>query len=241
VADVVDQTGSAVFAVRNVRHRYRTPSGEVTALAQVDLDVPPGRLTVLAGPSGSGKSTLLRLLGMVERPTGGRVQHRGRQTARLRDRERRALRRRVQLLFQEPAHNLFGYLTVAENLLTAARLAGAPAPDLTMLDRLGLPGTAGWTITALSGGQQQRLALLTALAAKAEVVLADEPTSQLDEDSAELVVRTLRDLVDLGVTVVAASHDEAVLAVADHVVRLLDGRVISGGAAPETIEMDELW
>jgi putative ABC transport system ATP-binding protein/macrolide transport system ATP-binding/permease protein len=240
-----------VFVVRDLCHCYRTPSGEATALVKIDLDVRPGRLTAIAGPSGSGKSTLLRLLGLVERPTGGRIQLNGRHTARLRDRERRALRRRVQLIFQEPAHNLFGYLTVAENLLTAAHLAGAPGPDLGMLGRLGLPGTADWAIPALSGGQQQRLALLTALAARAQVVLADEPTSQLDENSAEPVVRTLRDLVDLGVTVVVASHDEAVLAVADDVVRVLDGRVVAGGPPVEgasgddppveRFEVDEPW
>jgi putative ABC transport system ATP-binding protein len=240
VADDVLTRTRPVFAVRGVRHRYRTPSGEVTALAQVDIDVSPGKLTVLAGPSGSGKSTLLRLLGLVERPTAGRVELHGRQTAGLSDRERRTLRRRILLVFQEPAHNLFGYLTVAENLVTAAQLARAPRPDLSILDRLGLPGTARWSIPALSGGQQQRLALLTALAARAEVVLADEPTSQLDEDSAGLVVQTLLDLVRLGVTVVVASHDDAVLAVADHVVRLLDGRVTEGGAQAEQV-MEELW
>jgi putative ABC transport system ATP-binding protein len=236
----VADTVAPVFAARDVRHRYRTPSGEVTALARVDIDVPPGRLTVIAGPSGSGKSTLLRLLGLIERPTAGLIQYRGRQTARLSDRRRRTLRKRIPLVVQEPAHNLFGYLTVAENLQTAAWLAGAPAPDLGMLDRLGLPDTAGWAIHALSGGQQQRLALLTALAARAEVVLADEPTSQLDEGSAKLVVRTLRDLVDLGVTAVVAAHDDAVLAAADHVVRLLDGKVISGGAQQNRIAVDEL-
>jgi len=232
-----------VFAVRGVRHNYRTPSGSVTALDGVDVDVPPGELTVLAGPSGSGKSTLLRILGLVERPTAGRVELHGRQTARLSDRERRTHRRRIQLVFQEPTHNLLGYLTVADNLRAAAQLAGAPAPDPGLLDRLGLPGTARWSTTALSGGQQQRLALLTALAARVEVVLADEPTSQLDEASGQLVVQTLLDLVRLGVTVVVASHDQAVLDVAPRVVRLLDGRVVAGGAAPDA-EVDvavESW
>lgn len=233
-----------VFAVRDLAHRYRTPAGAVTALARVDLDVTAGRLTVLAGPSGSGKSTLLRLLGLVERPTSGRVELHGRQTAHLGERQRRALRRRVQLVFQEPTHNLFGYLTVAENLRAAAQLAGAPPPDAGLLDRLGLPGTAGWPVSALSGGQQQRLALLTALAGRAEVVLADEPTSQLDSDATEVVVQTLLDLVRLGVTVVTAAHDDAVLGAADHVVQLLDGRVVGGGAVPdpdERIADEVLW
>jgi putative ABC transport system ATP-binding protein/macrolide transport system ATP-binding/permease protein len=225
-----------VFAVRGVRHVYRTPSGSVTALDGVNLDVPFGGFTVLAGPSGSGKSTLLRILGLVERPTAGRVELHGRQTALVSERARRARRRRIHLVFQQPADNLLGYLHVADNLRAAAQLARARAPSqdlLDLLDRLGLPGTARWSIAALSGGQQQRLALLTALAANAEVVLADEPTSQLDEASAQLVVQTLLDLVRLGVTVVVASHDEAVLAVAPRIVRLLDGRVVSGAAAPE--------
>ena len=242
MADGVVMAVRPVFAVRGVRHNYRTPSGVVTALAQVDMDVLAGKLTVLAGPSGSGKSTLLRLLGLLERPTTGHVELHGKQTAFLSDRQRRTLRQKIQLVFQEPSHNLFGYLTVAENLRTAAALAGAPKPDLGILDRLGLPGTARWSIPALSGGQQQRLALLTALAARADVVLADEPTSQLDEGSAEFVVHTLVDLVRLGVTVVVASHDNAVLDVADHVVRLLDGRVIAGGASAEdTLAVEELW
>jgi putative ABC transport system ATP-binding protein/macrolide transport system ATP-binding/permease protein len=234
VADAVSIEARPVFAVRGVRHTYRTPSGAVTALDGVDVDVPAGRLTVLAGPSGSGKSTLLRILGLVERPAAGRVELHGRQTARLADRERAARRRHIHLVFQEPTHNLLGYLSVADNLRAAAQLARVPAPDLGMLDRLGLPGTARWSTTALSGGQQQRLALLTALAARAEVVLADEPTSQLDDESGQLVVRTLLDLVELGVTVVVASHDDAVLGIAQHVVRLLDGKVVVGGAAPDT-------
>ena len=241
MADGVMSRSRPAFAVRGVRHVYRTPSGSVTALDGVDIDVPAGELTVLAGPSGSGKSTLLRILGLVERPTAGRVEQHGRQTAHLSDRERRTRRRRVHLVFQQPIDNLLGYLSVADNLRAAAQLARAPAPDLGMLDRLGLPGTARWPMPALSGGQQQRLALLTALAARAEVVLADEPTSQLDEDSGQLVVRTLLDLVQLGITVVVASHDNAVLRIAPRVVRLLDGRVLSGGAAPDAGWEDEPW
>jgi putative ABC transport system ATP-binding protein/macrolide transport system ATP-binding/permease protein len=203
--------------VRDVVHRYRTPSGEVTAVQDITFDIPADGLTVLAGPSGSGKSTLLRILGLVERPTQGAVSLRGNDTVDLSERRRRALRRSVHLVFQNPVDNLFGYLDVRDNLRAAAQLAGAGEPDIGLLDRLGLPGTAKWEISALSGGQQQRLAFLTALAAGAEIVLADEPTSQLDGKSAGLVIETMLDLVRLGVTVVAASHDDAVLAVASRV------------------------
>jgi putative ABC transport system ATP-binding protein len=209
-----------VYEIRDVVHRYRTPSGEVTAVKNATFDIPDDGLTVLAGPSGSGKSTLLRILGMLERPTSGEVSLRGKDTVSLSERARRTLRRRVHLVFQNPVDNLFGYLNVRDNLRAAAQLAGAPEPDIGLLDRLGLPGTADWAISALSGGQQQRLAFLTALAADAQVVLADEPTSQLDSKSAELVIETLLDLVELGVTVVVASHDDAVLDVAARVFRL---------------------
>ncbi|SMC86133.1 ABC transporter ATP-binding protein [Kibdelosporangium aridum] len=211
-----------VYSVRDVVHRYRTPSGEVTAVNQATFDIPADGLTVLAGPSGSGKSTLLRLLGMLERPTVGELTLHGNDTTKLTERSRRALRRKVHLIFQDPVDNLFGYLTVRQNLKAAAELAAAKDPDIGMLDRLGLPGTADWAISALSGGQQQRLAFLTALAANAKVVLADEPTSQLDAKSARLVIETMQDLVNLGVTVVAASHDDAVLDVAARVYRLGD-------------------
>jgi putative ABC transport system ATP-binding protein len=211
-----------VYAVHNVTHRYHTPSGEVAAVNDVTLDIPAGGLTVLAGPSGSGKSTLLRVLGILERPTTGTVSLHGKEIVDLSERRRRALRRTVHLVFQNPVDNLFTYLDVRDNLRAAAQLAGAPEPDIGLLDRLGLPGTASWPISALSGGQQQRLAFLTALAAGAKVVLADEPTSQLDAASAALVVETMLDLVTLGVTVVAASHDDAVLDVAGKIHRLGD-------------------
>lgn len=210
----------AVYEIRDVVHRYRTPSGEVTAVHDATFDIPADGLTVLAGPSGSGKSTLLRILGILERPTHGTVSLRGNDTTGLGERARRKLRRSVHLVFQNPVDNLFGYLDVRDNLRAAAQLAGAPDPGIGLLDRLGLPGTADHAISALSGGQQQRLAFLTALAAGANVVLADEPTSQLDAKSAELVIETMVDLVGLGVTVVAASHDDAVLDVAARVHRL---------------------
>jgi putative ABC transport system ATP-binding protein len=209
-----------IYEVRDVVHRYRTPSGEVTAVHEATFDIPAGGLTVLAGPSGSGKSTLLRILGILERPTSGEVSLHGNDTVGLGERARRRLRRGVHLVLQNPVDNLFGYLSVRDNLRAAAQLARAPEPDAGLLDRLGLPGTADWAISALSGGQQQRLAFLTALAAGAKVVLADEPTSQLDAKSAGLVIETMLGLVRLGVTVVAASHDDAVLDVAAQVHRL---------------------
>ncbi|MFB9903496.1 ABC transporter ATP-binding protein [Allokutzneria oryzae] len=214
--------------LRGVRLDYPTPSGPVTAVKEVDLVVPRGGLTVLAGPSGSGKSTLLRLLGLVERPTEGTVWFDGGRVTGLAHRQLRRLRRnRVVMIFQNPADNLFDYLTVGENLVAAAQLAGRRAAQENLLERLGLPGTEGWRVSALSGGQQQRLAFACAIAAGAEVVLADEPTSQLDARSATLVLETLAELATWDVTVVAASHDDRLIELGSPVVRLRDGRITS--------------
>ncbi|MFI9816086.1 ABC transporter ATP-binding protein [Saccharothrix variisporea] len=206
----------AVLRLREVGVTYRTPAGSVTAVSDVSLDVPAGGITVLAGPSGSGKSTLLRVLSLVERPTLGAVELRGRGTTRLSSRARRALRRtEIALVFQNPGDNLIGHLDVGDNLRAAAAAAGRSCSVDELLDQFGLPGTARWKVAALSGGQQQRLAFACALARGASVVLADEPTSQLDTGSADLVLDTLRDLAARGVPVVVASHDPRLIALAD--------------------------
>ncbi|MEV0675679.1 ATP-binding cassette domain-containing protein [Actinosynnema sp. NPDC050436] len=205
-----------VLRLREVGVEYRTPAGSVTAVSGVTLDVPARGITVLAGPSGSGKSTLLRVLSLVERPTTGGVELRGAGTARLSSRARRALRREeVALVFQNPADNLIGHLTVGDNLRAAAQAAGRTTAVDELPAQLGLPGTSAWKVSALSGGQQQRLSFGCALARGASVVLADEPTSQLDAASADLVLETLADLSARGVPVVVASHDPRLIALAD--------------------------
>ncbi|WP_137812337.1 ABC transporter ATP-binding protein [Gandjariella thermophila] len=216
------------MALHEVAVEYPTAGGPVTAVAGADLAVAHTGMTVLTGPSGSGKSTLLRVLGLVERPTRGTVELDGTVVSGLPHRALRRLRRhRVALVAQNPVENLLPQLTVRDNLRAAAQSAHRPAPEPSLLDRLGLAGTAGWRITALSGGQQQRLALGCALVRGAGVVLADEPTSQLDAKSAGLVVDALADLAG-AMTVVVASHDPRLVAAADRVVRLHDGRLREG-------------
>ena len=180
--------------------------GSVRAVADMTLSIAPG-LTVLSGPSGSGKSTLLRVLSLVERPSTGEVFVREAPTSAMSWSELRSLRRKeIAVVFQNPADNLIAHLTVGENL----RAAGAT--DLSLLDRLGLGGSGTWRIGALSGGQQQRLAFGCALARGASVVVADEPTSQLDVRSADLVLETLS---SLPVPAVVASHDPRLVELAD--------------------------
>ncbi|MFE2756196.1 ABC transporter ATP-binding protein [Actinosynnema sp. NPDC059335] len=220
--------GEHVLRLRDVGVDYRTPAGAVTAVTDVSLDVPATGMTVLAGPSGSGKSTLLRVLSLVERPTRGGVELRGMGTARLSSRARRALRRRdIALVFQNPGDNLIGHLDVGANLRAAAQAAGRTAPVDELLAQLGLPGTAAWKVSAMSGGQQQRLAFGCALARRAAVVLADEPTSQLDATSADLVLETLADLTRRGVPVVVASHDPRLIALADTRYDLRNGVLVA--------------
>lgn len=208
---------------------YRVPSGTVNALEEVDLEVPPGRLTVVAGPSGSGKSTLLRTVGLLESPSAGRVHLAGIDVTDLGEARRRRLRRaHVAYVFQRPLDNLVDDLPVGEQLRLAADLRGAPVPDPeAVLAPLGLGGRLASRPHELSGGEQQRVAFAAALAGGAPLVVADEPTAQLDPRSSATVVEALQALCRLGSTVLVCSHDDAVVAAADHVVRLASGRVVT--------------
>jgi ABC-type lipoprotein export system ATPase subunit len=214
-----------VLAAQGVGVDYPTPAGTVTAIDDVTVTVPDEGVTVFAGPSGSGKSTLLRVLALVERPTRGGVALGGQTVSGQSHRQLRALRRRtIALMFQNPLENLLPELTAAQNVIAAAQSAGRQA-DLGLLDVVGLAGMGDYRVPALSGGQQQRLALCCALARQPKVVLADEPTSQLDDTSAGLVLESLKVLVDRGVPVAVASHDDRLVELADRVVRMDSGRV----------------
>jgi ABC-type lipoprotein export system ATPase subunit len=201
----------------------------VVALDGVALDVQPGQFTVLSGPSGSGKSTLLALIGALDRPTRGTVRIDGRDITKLRRVERRTVRRRVvATMLPLPADNLFARRTARANVEAVARLRGVAdvAPHATaLLEQAGVIDLAEQSCTSMSGGEQQRVALACALAGRPRVVLVDEPTGALDAISAATVIQALRAVARAGATVVVATHDAAVLAVADDVVRLDHGRL----------------
>lgn len=215
---------------RDVRKVYRTDAGEVVALDEVSKDFPAARVSAIVGPSGSGKSSLLRILACVDRPTEGSVRIAGTEVAGLGPRGRRALRRTdVAYVFQDPVDNLVEYLDVTEQLVLAARLRGRrpDSQDITrLLDTLGLTHRATHRPVQLSGGEQQRVAVACAVIGQPAVVVADEPTAELDSASADRVLNAFHDLRDEGVAFILSSHDPAVVAASDHLLRLERGRTV---------------
>jgi putative ABC transport system ATP-binding protein len=206
---------------------YRTPTSEVRALQGVTFEFPRGALTAVAGPSGSGKSSLLRLLAGVDRPTMGTVEVEGTPVHSASGRSLRRLRRRVVgYVFQRPSDNFLPYLTVADHLRMAAGPRSArPEFDVgDLVERLGIAHRLDHLASELSGGEQQRAAIAEVLVAGAAVVVADEPTAELDSASASALVGTLRDLVDGGIAVVTATHDAQLRRAADVALHLDHGR-----------------
>ena len=224
----------------NVVHVYGEAGAEVVALRGVDLTVRAGETVALLGPSGAGKSTLLWLLGGLLRPTAGALFLHGRPLGTMTQRELAEIRvREVGIVMQMPARNLLPYATATENVLFAQRMtrrrrrvkrdrAGA------LLDAVGLDRVASRVAGSLSGGEQQRLALAVALANGPRLLLADEPTSQLDEESSAAVLDLLHAANhDLGTTVLVVTHDSAVGDVMGRTLTIRDGRVGSEGRQGE--------
>jgi len=214
---------------RDVMRTYQAGASSVAALRGVNLTVAPGTVTALVGPSGSGKSTLLRLLACVDRPDDGGIEIAGTDVVKLSRAGRvRLRRRRLGFMFQNPPDNLLGYLTVREHLELGARLRGLSRRDAqidALLERLGLADRARHRPAQLSGGEQQRVAIAFAAVGPPALLVADEPTGQLDHTTVDSVLDAFAALAETGVAVVAATHDPVVARRADRVVRMRDGRV----------------
>jgi ABC-type lipoprotein export system ATPase subunit len=205
---------------------YWTASGEVHALKGIDAVFPSRSVTAVVGPSGSGKSSLLRILAGLDAPTAGSVRIGDRTLGGLNARALRGVRRKLTgYVFQRPADNLIPYLTVRQHMDQARKLRGTKEGPETdeLLERLGLGGRADHKPGQLSGGEQQRVAFAQAVVGGPSVVVADEPTSELDSRSGESLLRTVHSLVDLGASFVISTHDPEVVRTADRTLHLRHG------------------
>jgi ABC-type lipoprotein export system ATPase subunit len=217
---------------RDVFRVHSTPEGDAAALQGLTLSVPERQLLAIVGPSGSGKTTLLRILAALDRPSAGTVRVFGQDVARLRGRALAAYRaRRIGYLDQHYGAALDPRLSVRALVALRLRLAGAPPRDAEraadeFLERVGLDGRNAAYPHELSGGEQQRVAVCTALAHRPPLLLADEPTGELDRANADAVFALIRDLAaSYGATVLVVTHDPTAARFADRTVRIRDGRV----------------
>ena len=218
--------------------RYRAGEVETTALDAIDLQIDAGEYVAITGPSGCGKSTLLGLLGLLDVPTSGSYRLQGEEVAHKTPRELAAIRRdRIGFVFQ--SFNLVDELSVQDNVQLALRYGNLREHAqrqrvAEVLDRLGIAHRAKHHPSQLSGGQQQRVAIARAVAARPSLLLADEPTGNLDSAHGHEVMRLLRELNDEGTTLVVVTHSAEHAALASRTVRLLDGRVLVDAHAEQS-------
>ena len=240
------ETGLGVRCV-DLHQVYLGDGGATVGLDGVSLTVRAGESVALLGPSGSGKSTLLSIVGGLLRPTSGHVYIGADDVSVMTQRELLALRgQRIGSMLQNPAHNLLGYGTVEQNVRFAQRAvrhfrrARLPTPG-DLLRRLGLTDLAGRAVASMSGGEQQRLSIAVAMAAAPGLLLADEPTSQLDPDNRGHVVDLLaRISAEFGTTVIAVTHDEDVARAFGRTVTIVAGQADDSGQHREQfVEVDE--
>jgi ABC-type lipoprotein export system ATPase subunit len=223
-----ERSNSLVVEARGIERVYKLQTDDVHALRGVDLAVRPGEFVTLIGRSGSGKTTLLNILAGLDRPTKGSVTLAGRETTDLSDEAVAALRREnMGIIFQSSA--LLPLLTAAENVELPLRIIGWARGERErrareVLDRVGLLHRARHRPYELSGGEQQRVAIARAIAPRPRLLLADEPTGELDSLTAQAIFRLFRSLVDdEQVAILAATHDRAIIQQADRVLQLRDG------------------
>jgi len=219
-----------MLAMRNLSRVYRTDTVETTALEAIYLDVADGEFVAIMGPSGCGKSTLLNVIGMLDSPTAGSYEFNGTEVAGLAEGRLADFRKRnIGFIFQ--SFNLVDELTVRENIELALLYHHVPAAERRtrtdeVMDRVGIAHRARHRPSQLSGGQQQRVAVARALVARPKLILADEPTGNLDTAHGEEVMRMLQSLNREGATIVMVTHSPGHADYASRVVNMLDGRIL---------------
>ena len=219
-----------MLQMRALTRSYRSDTVETTALDSIDLAIADGEFVAIMGPSGCGKSTLLNLMGMLDRPTGGSYEFNGREVANLTESQLAEFRKEsIGFIFQ--SFNLIDELSVRENVELALLYHPVSAADRksrveAAMDRVGIAHRARHRPNQLSGGQQQRVAVARALVAEPKLILADEPTGNLDTHHGEEVMRMLQTLNESGSTIVMVTHSPAHADYAGRVVNMLDGRIL---------------
>jgi putative ABC transport system ATP-binding protein len=224
-----------MIKLSQIQRVFRTHDIETTALQQIDLNIQTGEFVAIMGPSGCGKSTLLAILGMLDSPSCGSYNFDGQDISQFSEQQLANLRKAsVGFVFQ--SFNLIDELTVFENVELPLQYLKIGAAErkrrvLAMLQRVGIDHRANHLPQQLSGGQQQRVAVARALVINPKLILADEPTGNLDSKNGEEVMTMLRELNQAGTTVVIVTHSEKEGSYADRLVRMLDGRIMLDRAA----------
>ena len=231
----MSNNGEALIRLDGIKKVFYTDEVETHALAEIHLEVKKGEYVAISGPSGCGKTTLLSLLGLLDTPSGGEYWLDGKPVAQLSPAERARIRNReIGFIFQ--AFNLIGDLTVYENVELPLTYRGLGAQDRKQrvqaaLEKVGMSHRMKHYPSQLSGGQQQRVAVARAVAGEPLILLADEPTGNLDSTNSEAVMDLLKELHRGGATICMVTHDPRYAAHADRAVHLFDGRVVEDQAA----------
>lgn len=229
------EKSSALIQLENIAKIFYTDDLETRALDNINLEIGEGEYVSIAGPSGSGKTTLLSILGLLDVPTSGEYMLAGSPVANLSPADRARVRnRQIGFIFQ--SFNLIGDLTVFENIELPLTYRGMTAEERkervqSALEQVGLAHRASHYPAQLSGGQQQRVAVARAVAGDPAILLADEPTGNLDSQNSESVMTLLRELHEGGATICMVTHDARYAHQADRTIDLFDGRVAEGGIA----------
>jgi putative ABC transport system ATP-binding protein len=222
---------SPFIRIRNLKKHFQMGGTTVRALDGIDLEIPAGSFTVVMGPSGSGKSTLLYLLGGLDRPSEGEIEVSGQRLDAM-DENQLALFRRKTVGFIFQSFNLVQSMSAQENVAFPMQFAGTPARQrqqrsLELLEQVGLGDRSHHRPNELSGGQQQRVAIARSLVNEPALILADEPTGNLDTTSGGSVLQVLSDLHKAGRTVLVVTHDQRMAHFASHRIFILDGKIVS--------------
>ena len=238
-----DPTSSPVIEVNGLNHFFGSGDAKTQALFNNDLKVKRGEIVIMTGPSGSGKTTLLTLIGTLRTVQDGSLKILGEELNGMSQYGLTQIRKKIGFIFQ--AHNLFGSLTAFQNVKMATELARMNGSDVAprieqMLTRLGLGERVHYKPKSLSGGQKQRVAIARGLIHNPRIVLADEPTAALDEESGREAVTLFREMADReGCTVLIVTHDNRILDVADRIINMVAGHIKNDSDVKETEKICE--